>query len=89
MEPERIDRILKQSRYRPSPGETERFADAVMAALGEELLPVAASLSRRPWYGPAAGLAFAALALSLWPAAPALDDGAALADVAGVEWEAR
>lgn len=60
MDEDRLGEMLARGRYRPTAAQTELFVQGVMAALPPTLPP-------RRWLGPAFGIAFAALAISLLP----------------------
>ena len=84
MEDEAIDALLRKTRFRPSAAETELFVLKVMAALPAPVLETVSWLAQ-PWFAPTMGLAFAALVVSLIPAASAVEDESALL-LGGPEW---
>jgi len=84
MDDDAIDALLRRTRFRPSPAETERFVLKVMAALPAPVLETASWLAQ-PWFAPALGLSFAALVVSLIPFPLAAEDEAAF-PLDGAEW---
>lgn len=77
MDEETLDALLRKTKFRPSPAQTERFVLQVMAALPSPVVETVSWLSQ-PWFAPAFGLSFAALLVSLMPFPVAAEDEAAL-----------